>query len=153
MNVRFLTLTAIALLVGACRSSSPSRDDTIAGQLSEALPDSSPVLGRRADSLAALDPAREAAMSAARGDFRFVGTCGYACGVFGSAHDTISASSERGALVRDSLRIIEGTSDAVLNRDIARLDSIGVSFANRYNLAMLRERLARRRRDQPPNER
>lgn len=104
-------------------------------------------LGQRADSLTAIDPVREAGRAASRRDFRFLGTCGYACGVFGSAHDSIAASTEDAALAPDSIKIVEGTSDAILNPDMARLDSIAAVFANRYNLAMLHERLSRKNRD------
>ncbi len=114
---------------------------------------SSPDLAKRADSLKQLDPVREAATAAANGDLRFVGTCGYACGAFGPAHDSIAASTERSALAPDSLRLIEGTSDAILNEDMARLNLAARTYAQRYNLAMLHQRLRDKHPDKPSNKR
>jgi len=134
--------------MSACSTS--AQDRSIGAD--SAYPRASPELTRRADSLERLDPDSEAIRSANRGDFRFVGVCGYTCSAVGLAADSIAASPARAALDRDSLRLIEGTADYTLNADMARLNRVAPLFADGYDLAMLRER-RRRHRDQPPNER
>lgn len=93
----------------------------------------SPDLARRADSLAALDPEQEARGAIARGDLRFVGVCGFACLPVGVPLDSARRSRDSLAIRGDSLRLIAGTSDAVVNEDVARLNEVARRYAERYN--------------------
>jgi hypothetical protein len=106
------------------------------------VPARSPDLAARADSLAALDPAREVRAALARGDRRFVGVCGYACLAPGVDYKA------PGAPRAGQLRLIAGTSDAILNPDVERLNAVAYRYAKRYNtllIAHLRKRRARAR--------
>jgi hypothetical protein len=102
------------------------------------VPERSPELARRADSLSRLDPAIEVRKAIRRGDHRLVAVCGYACVPPGvDLHDSLV----RGAMAR--LRRVEGTSDFVANVDVARLNKVSGEYAARYNqllLAALRRR-------------
>jgi hypothetical protein len=60
VKARILLAWLGAVLVIACTGGTPKQRDTVAATAFEAIPDSSPDLGRRADSLAALDPRTEA---------------------------------------------------------------------------------------------
>ena len=114
------------------------------------LPAHSPDVARQADSLVALRPEDEARRAIARGDLRFLAVCGYACIPPGVPFDS-AARSPDSLPVRslDSLHVIEGTSDNVVNADVARLNDVASDFATPYNRVIWRERL-RRRRTRPP---
>lgn len=103
------------------------------------MPADRSVLARRADSLAALDPEAEARKAIVRGDLRFLGTCGFACEPTG-IDPTVVEVSQHG------LRIIEGTSDAITSKEVARLNAVAADYATRYNQVILRARLDRSRR-------
>jgi hypothetical protein len=114
------------------------------------LPAHSPDIARRADSLLALHPADEARRAIARGDLRFLADCGDACMASGVPLDSAARSPDSLAVSSlDSLHVIEGTSDNVINADVARLNDVASDFATRYNRVIWRERL-RRRRMRPP---
>jgi len=106
------------------------------------IPARSPELARRADSLAGLDPGTEVRKAIARRDHRLIAVCGYACVPPGvDLRDTLVQR----ALER--LRPIVGTSDAILNADVARLNKVSSEYATRYNrllLAALRRRASSR---------
>ena len=76
-----------------------------------------------------------------RGDLRFIGVCGYACMPLGVPLDSALRTADSLAL-RDSLQRIFGTSDAVLNQDVARLNSQAAKYAARYNRVIWARRLA-----------
>jgi len=114
------------------------------------LPAHSPDIARRADSLLALRPEDEARRAIARGDLRFPADCGDACMPSGVPLDSAARSPDSLALSSlDSLHVIEGTSDNVINADVARLNDVASDFTTRYNRVIWRERL-RRRRTRPP---
>jgi hypothetical protein len=101
-----------------------------------AVPDARAELAQRADSLAALDPEDEAREAIARGDLRFLATCGFACLPTG-----IDRPAAR--IPQDSLHIIAGTSDAVTSEEVARLNAVAREYASRYNQVILEARRAR----------
>ena len=96
------------------------------------IPARSPDLSARADSLERLDPELEVQAAIARGDRRLVGICGYVCHPPGVPRERAAeyASPER-------MKTIAGTSDAIVNADMARLGRIAGSYAERYNRRML----------------
>ena len=95
--------------------------------------DHSPELARRADSLVRLNPTREARAAIARGDLRFLAFCTDACRPVGVPLDSAISAGDRPALQEDSTVAIAGTSDAIINGDMARLDSVAGAYAARYN--------------------
>ena len=105
------------------------------------IPQRSPELRRRADSLAALDPAREVQLALARRDHRFIGVCGYAC--FAPSPDGPVDVSHK------ELRVIEGTSDSPLNQDEERLNEVADAYATQYNQLLLAA-LGRKATKRPP---
>src|SRR4051794_8678500 len=118
-------MRAIHGLLIACFAAGPT---VLLGQ----IPARSPELARRADSISRLDPAVEVRKAIRRGDHRLVAVCGYACVPPG-----VDLDDER---VRDTmahLRAIEGTSDDVVNADVARLNRISSAYAARYNQLLL----------------
>src|SRR6185437_1016774 len=82
----------------------------------------SPELAQRADSLAKLDPEREARAAIARGDLRFIAVCGYVCVPVGVPLARALRTRDSLAVRSDSLRIVLGTSDDITNEDVARLN-------------------------------
>jgi hypothetical protein len=101
----------------------------------------SPVLARRADSLAKLDPQREARAAIARGDLRFIAVCGYVCVPVGVPLDRALRTRDSLAVRSDSLRIVLGTSDGIANEDVARLNDVAAQYASRYNRLIWDQRL------------
>jgi hypothetical protein len=74
----FLTLTLLACGNGQRPSADRESPSTAADTGPEPGPPArSPELAVRADSLARLDPKREARAAIARGDLRFIAVCGY----------------------------------------------------------------------------
>jgi hypothetical protein len=88
--------------------------------------ESDAVLGRRADSIAALDPRREVDAALARGDKRFIGVCNYACAAPG-APNRLSLD----------LKIVEGTSDVVFGPGNGRLNRAAHDYGTAYNRMLL----------------
>jgi hypothetical protein len=105
------------------------------------IPQRSPELLRRADSLAALDPAREVQLALERRDHRFIGVCGYAC-FAPSPEGPVNVSN-------NELRVIEGTSDSPLNQDEERLNEVADAYATKYNQLLLAA-LGRKATKRPP---
>jgi|SRR6476646_1426400 len=101
----------------------------LAGRGQAQIPQRSPDLLRRADSLAALDPAREVQLALERRDHRFIGVCGYSC-VAPGPNGPVEVSNKE-------LRVIEGTTDDVLNRDVERLNEVAYAYAKKYNQLLL----------------
>jgi hypothetical protein len=97
-------------------------------------------IARRADSLARLDPEREAGAAIARGDLRFIAVCGYVCIPIGVPFDSVSHSPDSLAVRTDSLRAIYGTSDGISNQDVARLNEVAADYGRRYNRIILDRR-------------
>lgn len=144
-------LAILAVVLLGCQTSVPDRDST-ASSNSDArqvvsnsrIPEHSPELAARADSLARLDPEVEAHAAIARGDLRFIAVCGYACMPSGVPLDSAMRTRDSLAL-RDSLRSIPGTSDAIFNQDVARLNTEAHEYATRYNRIIWAHRVALRR--------
>ncbi|MDB4875295.1 MAG: hypothetical protein JWM41_1741 [Gemmatimonadetes bacterium] len=107
----------------------------------------SPELRQRADSLAALDPVKEAREAAGRGDFRYLAVCGTACVPIGLAADTVCLLQGCASVRPEETHPIAGMEMPVMNADVARLDSVAGRYGARYN-HVIREyrnkRLARR---------
>jgi len=89
----------------------------------------------RADSLAALDPATELRKAIERGDLRFIAVCGLSCRPPGV---DLADSAVALAIRTGGLHYIEGTTDAVGNDAVARLDGVAVKYATRYNKLLAR---------------
>ena len=106
------------------RSGVPGRDTARSG---------SPELAARADSLERLDPEREARAAIALGDLRFLAVCGFACIPVGVPLDSVRQTSDSLAVRGDSIRTIPGTSDAIVNQDVERLNNVARVYASRYN--------------------
>ena len=104
----------------------------------------SPELAQRADSLSKLDAEAEARAAIARGDLRFIAVCGFACLPPGVPMDSARSSRDSLALRGDSLLTIAGTSDAVVNQDVARLNDVAAAYARRYNRLIWERRVALR---------
>lgn len=102
----------------------------------------SPDLRQRADSLAALDPWREAAAAIRRGDLRYLAVCHVQCVPIGIPADTVCLL--QGCANAADLRTIKGTETPFMNADVARLDSIAAEYGARYN-QLIREYRKRRR--------
>jgi hypothetical protein len=148
--MRTLHSAAVILAVSACGPSPDTRqnaaDTGIVSQTrATGLPSSSPELARRADSLSRLDPVREARAAIARGEIHFLAVCGYACMPAGVPLDSIRSSNDSLALQADSLRAIPGTSDAVFNDDVARLNEVAAEYVKRYNRVIWEYRAKRMR--------
>jgi hypothetical protein len=86
----------------------------------------SPDLARRADSLQALDPARELQHALARHDERFIGVCSIACLPVGPSSDQLRR-------FHTQLNIISGTTDAPEDDDAMRLNRVARHYAESYN--------------------
>jgi hypothetical protein len=104
--------------------------------IGDPMPHAERELYRRADSLSALDPIREAQSAIARGDLRVLAICGYACESVGIEDRTISGTTEQ--------RPITGMSD-VVSKGVRRLGSVAQPYAIAYNRVIEAE-LRRRRR-------
>ena len=85
-------------------------------------------LARRADSLGALNPIREAERAVKRGDIRLVAVRGYSLELPGTPPGDVG-------LLRDmhGVREIEGTSDVLIGPDAIRLQHVALAYATRYN--------------------
>lgn len=118
-HTRFGLLTATCAFAGACGAADRADAD--------AIPDRSPDAAARAESLSALDPVAEARRAILRGDLRFLAVCGYTCIPVG-----IDLTSS-GVAILDSLRAIEGTTDAPPNDDVVRLNQTAAQYAGAYN--------------------
>ena len=98
-------------------------------------PGSPAALNRRADSLAALDPAAELRKAINRGDLRFIAVCGLVCAPPGvDPADSVVLAAIRSR----SLHYIEGTSDVLANDAVARLNRVATDYADRYNRLLVR---------------
>ena len=104
-------------------------------------PDRSPELAQRADSLAKLDPEREARAAIAQGDLRFIAVCGYVCVPVGVPLGRALRTRDSLAVRSDSLRIVLGTSDGIANADVERLNDVAAKYAGRYNRLIWDQRL------------
>jgi hypothetical protein len=94
------------------------------------IPPGPPAIAQRAESIAALDPASELRKALNRGDLRFIAVCGYVCVPPGvDLNDSVVVRAIR---ARD-MHYIEGTSDAVGSEAVARLNTVGADYAERYN--------------------
>ena len=132
--ILLLTLAPLACKGDQRRSRVP-RPDTVeaASTAVVGVPDRSPELASRADSLERLDPELEARAAIARGDLRFIALCGYDCVPVGVPLDSALHSSDSLAVREDSVRKVPGTSHAILNRDVDRLNRVAATYAGRYN--------------------
>jgi hypothetical protein len=124
---------ALALLLAAACASAQTSGNAPSSELT-----------RRADSLASLDPRGEARAAINRGDLRFVGVCGFACLPVGVPLDSLRMSPDSMAGRGDSLRIIAGTSDAVVSQDVARLNEVARRYAQPYNRVIWDRRVGSR---------
>jgi len=107
-------------------------------------------IARRADSLVALHPEDETRRAIARGDLHFLVVCACACMPPCVPLDSAARSPDSLAVRSlDSLHVIKGTSDNVINADVARLNDVAIDFATACNRLIWRERL-RRRGTRPP---
>lgn len=105
----------------------------------------------RADSLAALDVAREVEAALQAGDTRLLAVCGFACEAPGLQDLPPEVGREmrvRGIGGRDSWKIIAGTSDLVGCPGVELLNDVAHRYASRYN-RLLVEGLAGRPRAVP----
>jgi hypothetical protein len=93
---------------------------------------------RRADSLAALNPTREARAAIARGDLRYVALCQLACVVIGVVPDSICLLGDCAPARQGSVITINGAGMLSNRTDLVRLDSIAGVYGTRYN-RILRE--------------
>jgi len=107
---------------------------------------------RRADSVAALDPTREARAAIARGDTRYVAICAFTCVVIGLLPDSICLAQDCAGLRRSEVLTIEGTEMSPLSSDVARLDSITTVYGARYNAILHDFRTRSARRFPPPGQ-
>jgi len=92
-------------------------------------------LVQRADSIAALDAATEVQKAIRKADLRFVAVCGYVC--FPPGVDLSDSTVLRAARTR-AFHYIEGTSDAIMNDAVARLNGVAATYAERYNRLLAR---------------
>jgi hypothetical protein len=101
---------------------------------------------QRADSLAALDPEREARGAIARGDLRYLAVCRIVCTAIGIHPDSLCLLGRCESERRYAVRPIEGMEQATITPDIAHLDSIAQLYGKRYNSVLhdFRVRSARR---------
>ena len=95
------------------------------------LPADAAVLEKRADSLAALDPARELQRALERRDWRFIAVCDYACGTPG-VPDSLAW-----ALDAARKHPIEGTTDNEVSESQRRLNEVADRYAFQYNTQLL----------------
>jgi hypothetical protein len=93
----------------------------------------SPELRQRADSLAALDPIREARAAVRAGDLRYLAVCRTSCAPIGTTGDSVcllqGCANER----RADVHAIPGLDAPVMNADVARLDTVATAYGTRYN--------------------
>ncbi len=130
--MRVLPALAAVALLSACETRAES-DGT------RPLRERSPELVARADSLRKLDAIQEARAAIGRGDLRYVAVCGYTCVPVG-----IDLNGP-GATGLDSLRFVEGTSDAPENEDAVQLNVTAAAYATAYNRVIESERIRRAR--------
>ncbi|MEP6621215.1 MAG: hypothetical protein ABJE47_17955 [bacterium] len=97
----------------------------------------SPDYRGRADSLAALDPEREALAAAQRGDLRYIATCREECVPIGITRDSVCLLRGCGTMSRADVRTISGADAPEMNADVARLHRVVVEYGTRYNRSML----------------
>jgi hypothetical protein len=97
---------------------SQTDDEILQGQISE-------VMGW----LYSAEPAQDYHSAISRKDYRFIGVNGYSSYVPGVNPTCILNDSD--------VRLIAGTSDAVLNYEHAKLIAIAQVYANEYNIHML----------------
>ena len=137
LMMRCVPAFLVLWIVAGCRAEQPSDSraaDVPSSQATETgLPKHAPELARRADSLAKLDPEREAREASARGDLRFIAVCGYACEPVGVPLDRALRTRDSLAFRGESLRSIVGTSDDIVNKDVAQLNEVATWYARRYN--------------------
>jgi hypothetical protein len=143
--MRYFSALVVLLTVVGCRANhrtdSRIADSPRPGALASVLSECSPELAHRADSLAKLNPEREARAAIARGDLRFIAVCGYVCVPVGIPLDNALRTRDSLALGSDSLRSIDGTSDDIANEDVARLNEVAAQYADRYNRLIWEQRL------------
>lgn len=148
--MRYLTLL-LTLAAAGCGSqphSGVKSHDTAetAGPSSANVRGPTSELAARADSLGRLDPGVEARAAIARGDLRFLAVCGFACVPVGIPMDSAAKTSDSLAVRGDSVRRIPGTSDAIVNEDVDRLNRVASAYATRYNRVIWAHRRELRRR-------
>jgi hypothetical protein len=135
--MRYFRALLVLWTVVGCRANHQTDSGVADSPPSEApasvLSERAPELAQRADSLAKLNPEREARAAIARGDLRFIAVCGYACVPVGIPLDRVLRTRDSLALRSDSLRSIDGTSDSIVNEDVARLDEVAARYAGSYN--------------------
>ena len=100
----------------------------------------------RADSLAALNPVREARAAIARGDLRYLAVCRIECTAIGIHPDSICLLGQCESERRSAVLTIEGTEGFESMPDVLRLDSIVTAYGIRYNAEVhaYRQRIAPR---------
>jgi hypothetical protein len=132
--ILLLALSSLACDGDQRRSPVPSPDTLDSASTSvTGIPNRSPELASRADSLERLDPEREARAAIARGDLRFLAVCGYACMPVGVPLDSALRSADSMAVRKDSVHAVAGTSDFIVNQDVDRLNRVAGKYAARYN--------------------
>ena len=133
----------LALTIIACQASKSSSADKYGdvsavssrGHQSAGVPvtKASPDLRRRADSLGALDPSREAMAAIRRGDLRYLAVCRLTCVPIGIPPDTVCLLQRCVSAAPAEVRAIEETNLPLMNADVIRLDSIAARYGARYN--------------------
>ena len=93
----------------------------------------SPELRMRADSFARLDPRRDARAAIHLGDLRYLAACRANCAPIGIPRDTVCLLVACDNALSDYARVIDGTEVPAFNADVARFDSIVVTYAAKYN--------------------